>query len=479
LKKTIAKKAQVYGLSSFLYALAIAIVLVIGLLGMSKQFEEKSQAAMYRFGAVETSKVAEIIKKVMDQERSYAVDKSLFITGAFGGYSTYNDFLNTSDCRLAEKISGCGTCAAKHADDTHKITDCRVAELTEMSAKCGTCASKKGEGWECSSSTGNCKKGIVAEQVTFDCNGWLCNKTTGNCQSETLSETNVFDCKASISDPTGTKSCGLKEDVGMTYIGEKKAAYWRIDKSTTCVPSLSKVISVFSGLAGNFFAKPNALVAGALSTAAGKPMDFNYVFKLGCYPGSCQNMDPNTLETKWFYAGSAGGVSISYPPEKPVVDYEFQPYVHLLSKTDFFKTYNESKNYVENEELGKYLVERRNDTPIPVVVDEDFIVARGGSSVSYPERNCTTDKDGKPCGSADCGYPSDYCTQNHTATPRPFQALVNFTMNNYPDGRPHTCYVNPATVSNYYDHDCTIYTMRASEGWLVIDAGKGTGGFSG
>jgi len=81
------KRSQVYGLSAFIYAIAIAIILIIGLIGLSKEYDLKSAAGFYRFSSVITTKNAEIIQKIMDQERGYAVDKSLFITAAFGGYS--------------------------------------------------------------------------------------------------------------------------------------------------------------------------------------------------------------------------------------------------------------------------------------------------------------------------------------------------------------------------------------------------------
>jgi hypothetical protein len=51
---------------------------------MSKQFDQKSQASLYRLGAVLNAYSAESVKKFMDEERSYVLDKSMFIVGAFG-----------------------------------------------------------------------------------------------------------------------------------------------------------------------------------------------------------------------------------------------------------------------------------------------------------------------------------------------------------------------------------------------------------
>jgi len=103
------KRSQVYGLSAFIYAIAIAIILIIGLIGLSKEYDLKSAAGLYRFDSVLTTKTAEILKKIMDQERGYAVDKSLFITGAFGGYSPDVDLINGcgSSCNSYYCAPGC------------------------------------------------------------------------------------------------------------------------------------------------------------------------------------------------------------------------------------------------------------------------------------------------------------------------------------------------------------------------------------
>ena len=90
MKKAINKRAQVYGLSSFIYAIAIAVILLIGLIGMAKDFETKSQAADYRHDVTMATRSAETVKKIMEQERGYALDKALFFTGTLGGVSRYN-----------------------------------------------------------------------------------------------------------------------------------------------------------------------------------------------------------------------------------------------------------------------------------------------------------------------------------------------------------------------------------------------------
>ena len=92
----ISKKAQLYGLSIFIYAIAIAIILIIGLVGLTREIEVYSHAGLQRHQAMTLTKNAEMIRTLIDQERTYAVDRALLYTAAFGGYST-GDLLEGGD----------------------------------------------------------------------------------------------------------------------------------------------------------------------------------------------------------------------------------------------------------------------------------------------------------------------------------------------------------------------------------------------
>lgn len=94
MKIRLSKKAQVYGLSSFIYALAIALILLVGLIGMSKEFETKSHSADYEAQTLIISRTAENVKKLLSEERSYVLDKSLYLTGAYGGSQSFRDLQN-------------------------------------------------------------------------------------------------------------------------------------------------------------------------------------------------------------------------------------------------------------------------------------------------------------------------------------------------------------------------------------------------
>lgn len=422
MKIPITKKAQVYGLSSFLYALAIAIVLVIGLLGMSKEFDQKSEASFYRFGSVITAKNAELIKKLLDQERAYATDKSMFITGAFGGYSPNKDLVKTSNCTLAED-SGCGYCR-----DFDGLEDCDRL-------------------------TGLCNDSADKQQLV------------------------VFDCYANVKDPNGNL-CGVKE-INLPYLGEKNVVYWK-NYGYNCIPDEEKIKSTLTSFA-EFFGAPDPRITTALSTTTQEIVDFNYAFKL-------DDLTEDNIEVSWFPVGSGKGITISYPPDKKLVQYSFNPFVHTISKTDFFKLYQESKQSVENKEVESFLTERVSDTPIPVVVDEDFIVARGGgSSGTLTEKNCSTDEYGNPCPANDpfCGYnklSADtnqvYCTQDQNQAEQPFKALVQ-----YAETLPNTdiqC-VMPSldSVSSTYEGGCKIYTVRGIDGKLILNQNVQLGDYIG
>ncbi len=87
MKSNISKKAQLYGLSIFIYSIAIAIVLIIGLVGLSREISVYSHAGLQRQYSLHMSKNTEMIRTLLDQERAYTIDKALFFTGAYGGYS--------------------------------------------------------------------------------------------------------------------------------------------------------------------------------------------------------------------------------------------------------------------------------------------------------------------------------------------------------------------------------------------------------
>ncbi len=111
------KKSQLYGLSGFIYAIAIAVMLIVGVMGISKDYEERSSAGMYRFYSLTAAKNAELIKKMFEQERSYVIDESLFFIGAYGGYH-FKDFLPTDNCTAAA-LGGCNICpSGSYCDNT-------------------------------------------------------------------------------------------------------------------------------------------------------------------------------------------------------------------------------------------------------------------------------------------------------------------------------------------------------------------------
>lgn len=263
MKKPINKKAQVYGLSSFIYALAIAVILLIGLIGMSKDFETKSQAASYRYGATLVTRNAETIKKVIEEERNYALDKSVFVAGTSGG---------------------------------------------------------------------------VRETVLTP---W---------------------------------ACGSKINQSITYLPEYGITYWQ-KYGKTCIPTDQQTIDSILYYAENVFSKPDQTIITALSNAAGKDYNFDYVMKV-------VNYSKTMFEVNWFAKGTVTEdgvttplekISFTYPPGDETIEYSFDPFVHTNSETTIFKIKSEAETFVQNKNLEAWL---SSGSVFPTVIDKDRITGK-------------------------------------------------------------------------------------------------------
>ena len=78
-------KSQIYGTLGILYAIAIGILLIIAVVGISKQFSYKSSAPLYKMEAYSLSQNFQILNMLFNQERAYSIERSIFLTSAFGG----------------------------------------------------------------------------------------------------------------------------------------------------------------------------------------------------------------------------------------------------------------------------------------------------------------------------------------------------------------------------------------------------------
>jgi hypothetical protein len=361
------KKAQVYGLATFIYAISIAVILLIGLIGMSKEFESKSQSAEYKYGTAIVTQIAEQIKKIMEEERGYSLDKSLYLTGAFGGYSSYSD-------------------------------------------------------------------------------------TTG-------------------------KTCSVRISPYGNFLPEKKIFYWQ-EYDNKCIPTDSEVLSVVTQYANEFFQTPAATITNALSKNAGKTYDFTYIMKLSNYTNK-------TIDTSWFATGTEkdpdgtintfSKVTLNYLPGDPIIEYSFDPFMHLNSKTRFFYMRSAAENFVTNNELSNWFKSDFSPVHLKHYIDEDFIIAKKETGV--PVKNCTTNP-----------YPSDYCAQNSSELYHPFKALVDYAFNGLlvsesllgNSNSYSNCNIDPTKVSLSYTKTCKISTrMNNATGYLELDTSQGTSGFSG
>ena len=346
------KKSQVYGLSAFIYAIAIAIILIIGLIGLSKEYEMKSSAGLYRFSSVIVTKNAEIIKKLMDQERGYAIDKSLFITAAFGGYSPDVDL--------------------------------------------------------------------------------ILNTTTGTYPKV---------------------PCGAKINP-VAYMGEKVVPYWK-KYGTLCVPTVDYMMdNTFTEFAGSVFVNPSQLLSGSISAATRTVLNMQYKLQINNI-----NETSGIIETSWFVNMDQDAIKLTAPPppDKPVVEYSFKPFIHIFSNTEFFNVYREAKDFVgATGSPSRFSPMIFNQAMIPLIIDEDFLVGMKNASIF---QGCTGDL-----------TPSGNCTMNFTDIPHPFRTLVEYANNSLPN-TPNSCYFYP-NVSNNYPHLCAVTASVNSDGQLIVDNTK-------
>ncbi len=98
-------KSQAYGVLGLMYAVAIGILLIIAIVGTSKQFSYQSSASMYKLWLTILSSNVQKIKMFLQQERAYAVERALFFTSAFGGHS-FRDFVPTRNGSICGCASG-------------------------------------------------------------------------------------------------------------------------------------------------------------------------------------------------------------------------------------------------------------------------------------------------------------------------------------------------------------------------------------
>lgn len=319
------RKSQVYGMNAFLYALAIGIILIVGIIGISKEFESRSQSGLYRMQVLAATKQGETIKKFIDSERGAVIDKSLYIVGAFGGYVSYQDLINAGNCTMP----GCsGTCPTGYTCET---------DITKTEY-------------------GLCKSGTTYVPAV-------------NCYPAVVDDT--------VTNPVSTTTSCKVKSVSIPYLGEKNLPYWR-KGSTTCIPNETEVVNAFKTFAGGVFASPDRDLIAGLVLAAKEAVDFNYILELG-------NYSFNSIETSWYPAGKTD-IFLGLPPgEKNVVVYGFQPYSHLVSNTKFFQMYNESANFIKHREFENYL-SNPAASPIPVAVDRDYSVIKhyNNTDIKYP-----------------------------------------------------------------------------------------------
>ena len=240
------KKAQLYGLSIFIYSIAIALVLIIGLVGLSRDITVYSHAGLQRHQSMSVVKNAETLSTLMSQERAYAVDRALFYTAAYGGHST-SDFL-----------------------DGAEDSPCEVVE------------------------------------------------------------------------------------VSIPFLGEKELPYW-YHKSKNCdIPDANKLENVFRIYADGFFVSPRAEVLQAVRSISNVGGFREYKLYMENFE---ENLEKGFIETRWAPSFGEGRITLNVPFNDPDIIYSTPIYSHLKQETRFYEIYEESKEFVENEDIFEEFLE--------------------------------------------------------------------------------------------------------------------------
>jgi hypothetical protein len=99
------RKSQAYGISIFIYSIAIAILLIIGMIGISKQIDLYSADVLYKQIAVGAVDAVEGIKNLLSSERAYMVEKALYLSADFSGYPYLKLTLEGNG---EDKVTRCG-----------------------------------------------------------------------------------------------------------------------------------------------------------------------------------------------------------------------------------------------------------------------------------------------------------------------------------------------------------------------------------
>ena len=291
LKKISNKKSQLYGLSAFIYAIAIAVMLIVGVMGISKDYQTRSTAGQYRFYSVVATKNAQIVKSLLDQERSFVVDKALYFTGAYGGYNPYSEMFYTRNC----SAYGC--------DD---------------GASCNLCPDSY-------------------EEETVYCSHDL----GGKC----VYEEDGVEIPVSVDDGVKVyieklEDCGIR-NVDTSFVPEKRLPYW---SGSDCIPPPSRLENVFKTLAGDLLGEPDQRIIMPLQAGSDEIRTFNYKMKLNRFN------DDGVIDVNWLPLG-VDELRISIPPrpEAPVVDYSFSVFAKTVKETQFFDIYEKAVQIAEGE----------------------------------------------------------------------------------------------------------------------------------
>lgn len=86
-KQRSASKGVAYGISALIWIMAIMVLIVAALIGISREIKVRSSPVSYRLTSIEAMRTSQQIYEFLDAERRNTIEQVLIYVGALGGYS--------------------------------------------------------------------------------------------------------------------------------------------------------------------------------------------------------------------------------------------------------------------------------------------------------------------------------------------------------------------------------------------------------
>ncbi len=139
------KKGQEFAIGTIIYLLVFFMILLVGTYGIHNRIAIESRAKAYQLTSLSEQEIVHDIKNIISSERRYALDKSLYLVGAFGGYYASVDLQKIPVCPSGYTIYNLTHCVDS-GGDVIEATDFRYRNPNIE--QCGTTSVKYEDGFD-------------------------------------------------------------------------------------------------------------------------------------------------------------------------------------------------------------------------------------------------------------------------------------------------------------------------------------------